>query len=414
MGTDFIKPPYQSTGTYERRQPKFSRRFREQDGEMKLYKNNWVIRYYVTDETGKRKKVAEPVPIKELDLGADLMERESYRRRKIAEINRAEKANVAAVHSGALTSMTIGQFKDRHWLPHIRKELRESTVDSYVCQWAMYCTSINDKPLLTFGRADGEKLLLWLRDEKGLGRGTVSRVKCMVSSLFRFASNPPGQEKWIPNNPFTEVKVKVAKTGAKRLKYSIATRDAVLVLPDLDAEAKTLFALCCAAGCRPGEAAGIEWECIDWKAGTLRIEKSVSLGGVLGLMKTEWSKGTVAITEPLTKWLKALWVQRGKPVSGLLFTRPDGKPIKEADYCRYHIVPVIKAWNAAHPEKRIEWRGLYPGRHLFHQIIWDETHDIMLLTRLSRNKDYTAFKHYLEGDLDEAMAAQRTAAKRKR
>lgn len=60
----------------------------------------------------------------------------------------------------------------------------------------------------------------------------------------------------------------------------------------------------------------------------------------------------------------------------------------------------------------VVWKGLYAGRHLFHKMIWDQTHDILVVTKLSGNKDHTAFTHYLRASEEEAMAAQRAVEKK--
>lgn len=81
---------------------------------------------------------------------------------------------------------------------------------------------------------------------------------------------------------------------------------------------RALFGFAIGQGLRPGEAAMLRWEDIDWDKRTVHIR-----GG-----KTEDSDAVVPLLPLAEDPLRALWEKRGRPSSGPAFTW-NGKPVKE-------------------------------------------------------------------------------------
>jgi integrase len=192
---------------------------------------------------------------------------------------------------------------------------------------------------------------------KRLNKNSLAHVKSLLSGLFEEAQ----LQGLIDVNPLHGVKIKkVADLRAPKEKevYSIEERDEILhVIKRLDA--KVFFLLSTVLGLRPSEANCIRWENIDLTAQpypTLKVREGASYGH-MDKTKTEKSKRTLLIVEPLLSLLKAYAKQRGLPKDGLLFMRAATREVVDPyDFPRLHI--------KQHVEKAgLVWKGMYAGRH---------------------------------------------------
>ena len=81
-------------------------------------------------------------------------------------------------------------------------------------------------------------------------------------------------------------------------------------------------------GCRPGEARGLKWGDVSWKAGRVAIERDIDYkdGGKAGALKTDASRRSVPLPAPLRAILEPL---RGLPDTYIAHGEDAGKPLSK-------------------------------------------------------------------------------------
>lgn len=143
-------------------------------------------------------------------------------------------------------------------------------------------------------------------------------------------------------NPATSTRPKARPGGRPREKTSYRPEELAAILPILRAAPRHLiFELMLVLGTRRGEACGLEWQHVDWAAGTVRLVRGVKVvkgKPTLGPLKTDGSERVVKIPprllERLREWQVAQATERGAVVAsggawtdqGLIFsTRVGGR-----------------------------------------------------------------------------------------
>ena len=86
---------------------------------------------------------------------------------------------------------------------------------------------------------------------------------------------------------------------------------------------QSLFACLFGLGVRPGEAAAMRWEDIDWDAGMVYVS-----GGDEGDLKTDKSLATITLFRLARRYLEQWWNTRGCPATGLVHPAAGGKMYK--------------------------------------------------------------------------------------
>jgi integrase len=321
-------------------------RFREQTGTIVKLSDGFYIRFYRDGGGGARTKVTERLC--DLDTSA-------------AKVKLLAASHMSAVNNARHTSLksetpapvlTVGAFFKETYLPWVQQHKRASTADHYESDWKMYVKpELETTPLNTFTTVQACKLLDRMVTVKNLNKSTLAHVKSLCSGIFSKACRTEGTG--VTVNPWREAKADVKVRKAKpRVKYT--PQETMTILNALTrADAKLFFALCAIMGLRPSETAAVKWENVT--DGVLKIIEAAPYG-VLGDTKTERSKRTLKLIEPMPSLIAAWHEACGKPSCGLMFTNGKGGPVDSNSFAKYRIAPQAKKACA-------RWCGLYSGRH---------------------------------------------------
>ncbi len=229
----------------------------------------------------------------------------------------------------------------------------------------------------------------------GVGDPTVRKVLSLVQGVLgravvlgRIRANPvvpirkPVQGRRRAIRPLTPTKV-------EQLRRRMPT--------DQDA---TLVSLLAYAGLRPSEALALTWADVGER--TILVERSVALGEVKET-KTRTTR-SVRLLAPLSKDLKTLRMQRGRPGDEeLIFPRPDGEPWRDADW---------RNWRRRVFQPAVEAAGLeairpYDLRHSFVSLLIAERRSIVDVARQAGHSPSMALNTYghVFDELEEAEPA---------
>ncbi len=157
------------------------------------------------------------------------------------------------------------------------------------------------------------------RLDAGLSPTTVRKIHATLYKLLKHAL------RWqlIPRNACEFV----TPPRVARVEIETLTKEQVKALLDAARSDRTyaLYALACTTGMRQGELLALQWNCVDLKAGTVRVKRTVWKGEVYP-PKTPHSRRTIKLS-PLA--VRALWDhgQRQAPDSVWCFPNRAGNPM---------------------------------------------------------------------------------------
>lgn len=167
------------------------------------------------------------------------------------------------------------------------------------------------------GRAKVRQLLVDLAHEPhGLGRGTLHQVRYVLSMACEWGLD----EGWLRSNPVRGIKLPEAARGPRPKKWlDLADYTTVRAwLIENPSTMSTLFLVMLDAGLRPGEANGLAWSAIDWRAGTLTVDSAMQVDRqgrrvVSATLKTDRHGDAAHRTVPLmAETLAALRVEQAR------------------------------------------------------------------------------------------------------
>jgi integrase len=122
-------------------------------------------------------------------------------------------------------------------------------------------------------------------------------------------------------------------------------------------------------GIRAGEARGLEWGDVSFKARRIAIKRSHSYGRAVTKPKTTSSRRTINLSndlvEVLQTWkahLKEYWLENGCPDPGLVFPGKTGRPFDLPNFQKRY-------WNKAQELAGVEIRRVHDTRHTFATIL---------------------------------------------
>ena len=141
-------------------------------------------------------------------------------------------------------------------------------------------------------------------NEKGLSGLTIRNLHSVLNQAFKQAV------RWrkISFNPAADVELPTRKR--RRVIRAFTKEQAITFLVTVEGKPKgLLFEVALHSGMRPGEYLGMTWDCVDWDAGTVRMEKAVirpkGQKPFLGPPKTPESRRTIPLPASLMRKLRA-------------------------------------------------------------------------------------------------------------
>jgi integrase len=248
----------------------------------------------------------------------------------------------------AEATVSLVDFVERIYLPHVTEQLKPSTVSSYRWQWN---SLLRDRILAMgvrvrdFRTVDAEQLLQTIaRENPAFAHTTLVRLKSLLSGIFTHALR---MGVIAGSNPISPISIPRGSQSGQTYAYSLEEIEQILRL--LPEPAKTAFAVAAFAGMREGEIRGLDW--LDYDGDTLTVARSVWRKHV-NLPKTLHSQAAVPVIKPLRDLLDSM-----KPHNavGSVFCGELGRPLDLHNVARRVIRPIL----ALHG---LEWHGWHAAR----------------------------------------------------
>jgi integrase len=290
-----------------------------------IYKKNgsWLLRYWDIQVNSKVRKVVKLARISP-----------EYPT-KTSVLQLAEKI-LGPLNSKSLqpeSSMSVADFIQNYYLPHVKAELRPSTYTDYKTVFNTYLKDrIHDTRLRDFRTVHAQKLL---REIPRIGHTSLLRIKSFLSGCFKHARRIGFLD---TPNPIVDVSV---PGRPKKFKGETYTMEEILEIIDVvgkrDRQAAVVITVAAFAGLRSSELRGLRWS--DYDGQNLHIRRSVWRTHV-GPTKTEDSYGTVPVLPVLKKVLDEHQIRaRGGPDAYMFVGERLGRPVNLANLVRRGIIP---------------------------------------------------------------------------
>jgi integrase len=269
-------------------------RHREQRGYVYKASGVWYVRHHDNRvENGQlvRKQVSTRIGlVKDFPSKAEAREEAE---RVLAPINEGS-------HKPAVVQPVV-QFAEQEFLPFVRQQVRPSTANGYEARWRQVKPWLADLRLRDTATPDIQRILESIHKQQTLNRDSIRALRYLLKMTFDHAIRMG----LLNTNPVSSSKVpKRSEDEDTEDTYAYSLEEVQQMLAVLPEPARTAVAACAFTGVRRGELAGLLWENLDSKKGSIKITQSVWEGHVTK-PKTKKSKASVPIIKPLTRMLEA-------------------------------------------------------------------------------------------------------------
>jgi integrase len=288
------------------------KRKRQQTGYIFKARGHWYVRYFEDRMVGgtlRHDRVAKQV--------GEVTTRGKRPPRKIEDEAREIVAAATVTNANPERVLTIGEFVERVYFPHIEQYKRPSTLKGYRDMWENHvkaqCAGDWLKDVRTF------HVQRWLDSIASLGtfsRNTLKHIKAFVSAFFKLAKQ---QGYYSGENPVRDTATS-PKATAPQETYAYDLSEIQQMLSAMPEPAATIFAVAAFTGLRRSELQGLRWE--DYQAGQIRVSRAIWQGHVSD-PKTGSSKGAVPVIKQVAERLEFHRLRHGNAQQGPMF--PNGK-----------------------------------------------------------------------------------------
>ena len=299
-----------------------------QRGHVFKHRNSWFLKYYDRQITKSG--------IKTVRVCRKLADVDAQHRKKSDVIALADSI-LTPINTKLVTpesSMTVSDFIEGSYLPHVETTLRASTHKDYKDVFRCHVKQrLGDLTMRDFRTVHGQRLL---QSIDSVGHTSKLRIKSFLSGVFTYAK----QEGVLDGvNPMQGVKVRGRKSKTKMPVYSVEEINiAIYSLPE---PARTIFAVAAFSGLRLSELRGLRWS--DYNGQSLQVTRSVWRTHV-NAPKTLESESAVPVLPILVRALEG-HKNRCKsqtPDSYIFAGERRGAPLNLANLARRVIKPNIE------------------------------------------------------------------------
>lgn len=311
----------------------------------------WVLRYRQTSSQGGELKTVHRAE-RIIPVGPEHKTEASVRKLRQVE-EKLREVNQSNQQPGMV--ITLVDFMEQIFLPHIAEQKRPSTAKSYRDIWKDHLATRAAGVLLRDVKTS--TVQRWLtqiaaqdrtRNGTPLTRETLKHIKSAISGIFRLAK----QQDYTDKNPVQGTDVPKGAKSQETHAYSLAEVNRMLELM-LSPMASAILAVAASTGLRRGEIEGLRWE--DWQVDGIRVSRSRWNGQELE-PKTQASAAPVPVIPSLARKLVRYRAYLGNPISGSMFPGARmGKPVSLNNVLRREILP-------AFAKAGIEWHGWHAFR----------------------------------------------------
>jgi integrase len=239
-----------------------------QRGYIFLKGKSWYLRYY-------DKVVRSDGSVNLEQRCRKLAENEGrYRSKKAVRILADEF--LAPFNNGTYTAesgMSVVEFWERTYLPHVSAQKSPSTKNGYEKMWARYLKDRMERPIRDFRTVDCERLLEFVVRKYAVSSTTLKHVKHLMSGVFRYAIRTGVLH---GANPVQAACIPKAKPGRKTHAYSL--RQILKMLEILPQPARAIVAIAGFAGLRKGEIRSLQPG--DYDGASLKVQRSAWRGHI--------------------------------------------------------------------------------------------------------------------------------------
>ena len=293
-------------------------------------KGSWYLRYWDTiiqpDGSAKRKLVT-----KQLAPYPEYRSKDSVKPLAVEFLS--------PLNSGKLrpeSTMTLAQFVEHHFLPHVEKTNKPSTYNGYQEMWKDHLAGrCGHMRLREFRCCDGDRLLADVVRQKDLARSSARKLKAILSCVFKFAKQ---QGVLDGINPMVDVSIPVCKPPIETHAYSL--NEILSMLNVLSGRAHLVVMTAAFTGLRECELRGLRWE--EYTGAEISVSRSAWKTHVTE-PKTPKSKAPVPVISILADKLNQYRQSLGNPQSGWIFESRNGKPLNLDNLATREIRPLLKA-----------------------------------------------------------------------
>jgi integrase len=298
----------------------------------------WFVRYYeihVVDGQRVRKQIC-----------ARLAPANDDYPNKRSVLLEAEKI-LQPLNAGQLqpeSAMTVVDFIEKFYLPHVQRELKPSTYKGYRKDIfeAHLKDLLGDIRLRDFRTVHAQRML---RQIPGVSHRTLLHIKSFLSGVFKFAK----REGLLDGvNPVTDTSVPGKAGYEKGPAYSVGEIEDILFA--LEGTARNVVAVAAFAGLRLSELRGLH--CGDFDGECIHVSRSVWRTHV-GDTKTPAGRALVPVIPVLVPVLKKL--TEGRRPNEYIFAGDRGGPLNLANLALRTIKPAMA-------KKNIPWKGWHAFR----------------------------------------------------
>lgn len=173
----------------------------------------------------------------------------------------------------AESSMSVVDFWEKKYLPHVTDQKSPSTVDGYQKMWSRYLKDEMSMPVRNFRTVDCEGLLTSMVKKYDVCSTTLKHVKHLMSGMFRYAIRIGVLH---GENPVKAACIPKAKPGKKTHAYSL--KEILTMLEILPQPARAIVAIAGFAGLRKGEIRSLKPS--DYDGLCLTVQRSAWRGHI--------------------------------------------------------------------------------------------------------------------------------------
>jgi integrase len=284
----------------------------------------------------------------------------------------------------------LSDFWKSTYLPHVKANLRPSTLHSYEDMWTRRIEPRFGKLILT--EVKSSQITEFLSALSNLNRNSVNHVRSLLSGIFSHAA-ALGK---VPFNPVREARVlSKPKPNQETKAYSLEHLENIISALVENPRAQLVVALCGFLGLRPSEVNALDWSDVDFQSSQLHLRRAW-VGGEVSAMKTTSSVASIPLIQPVLGLLKVQHVACGSPSTGWVFPSRNGKaPFSIKVFVKKQIIPTLK-------KKEVAWHGLYAGRRGAASILTQLTGSPISASQLLRHSNIsTTMTRYIKADRSE-------------
>lgn len=219
---------------------------------------------------------------------------------------------------------TLGQWLEL-WAADYLGHVKPGTASTYTINIRNHiCPALGNVPL---NELHPHLVQQFINSLTGLSAGSVR----LIYKILHMALEKAVQLGYLPQNPAAHCVLPRAEQ--KEIRPLTDEESAALLAAAAGTRLETLVCTALFTGMRLSELLGLTWDCVDWRAGTILVNKQLALPAHrtsgLFLSPKNGKSRTIVPASAVLDALKHHQAAQNFPRAGLVFTMPDGGPVDQ-------------------------------------------------------------------------------------